>query len=192
MMKLLPTLTFIAAIGSGVVGGVFFAFSNFVMAALARLPVPSGIAAMNSINVTVITPTFMTALFGTGLICLVLIAAVLFGWSQSGSYWLLAGAVIYFVGNPIVTMVFNVPLNDALAAVDPASTNGAAVWANHLSQWVMWNHVRTVTAIVAMALLHHGIDLRIRSLDAKGPRLRRSLSSCGFCCRHGRDPAPGR
>jgi uncharacterized membrane protein len=151
MMKLVPILTFIAAIGSGVVGGVFFAFSNFVMAALARLPVPSGIAAMNSINVTVITPTFMTALFGTGLICLVLIAAVFFGWSQSGSYWLLAGAVIYVVGNPIVTMAFNVPLNDALAAVDPASANGAAVWANHLNQWVMWNHVRTVTAIVAMA-----------------------------------------
>jgi uncharacterized membrane protein len=151
MMKLLPTLTFIAAVGSGVVGGVFFAFSNFVMAALARLPVPSGIAAMNSINVTVITPTFMTALFGTGLICLVLIAAVLFGWSQPGSYWLLAGAVIYFVGNPLVTLVFNVPLNDALAAVDPESANGAAVWANHLNQWVMWNHVRTVTAIVSMA-----------------------------------------
>src|SRR3569832_1916047 len=151
MMKLVPILTFIAAIGAGVVGGVFFAFSDFVMAALARLPVPSGIAAMNSINVTVITPTFMTALFGTGLICLVLIAAVLFGWSQSGSYWLLASAVNYVVGNPIVTMVFNVPLNDALAAVDPASANGAAVWANHLNQWVMWNHVRTVTAIVAMA-----------------------------------------
>ena len=151
MTKLVPALTIIAAIGSGVVGGVFFAFSNFVMAALARLPVPQGIAAMNSINITVITPTFMTALFGTGLLCLVLIAAAVMGWSQSGSYWLLAGAVIYVIGNPIVTMVFNVPLNDALAAIDPASSNGAAVWANHLSQWVMWNHVRTITAIVAMA-----------------------------------------
>ena len=151
MSKLVPALTIIAAIGSGVVGGVFFAFSNFVMAALARLPVPQGIAAMNSINITVITPTFMTALFGTGLLCLVLIAAAIMGWSLPGSYWLLAGAVIDVIGSPIVTMVFNVPLNDALAAVDPASSNGAAVWANHLSQWVMWNHVRTVTSIVAMA-----------------------------------------
>ncbi|KRB21066.1 MULTISPECIES: DUF1772 domain-containing protein [Mesorhizobium] len=151
MIKLLPALTIIAAMSSGLVAGVFFAFSNFVMAALARLPVPQGIAAMNSINVTVITPTFMTALFGTGLLCLVLIAAAIMGWSQSGSYWLLAGAVIYLIGNPIVTMVFNVPLNDALATVDAATSNGAAVWANHLSQWVMWNHVRTITAIVAMA-----------------------------------------
>ncbi|TGQ44008.1 MULTISPECIES: DUF1772 domain-containing protein [unclassified Mesorhizobium] len=147
---LLPTLTFIAALGSGVVGGVFFAFSNFVMPALARLPVAGGIAAMNSINVTVITPMFMTALFGTGLICLVLAAGAIIGWSQPGSFWLLAGALIYVVGNPIVTMVFNVPLNDALAAVDPASANGATVWTTYLREWVTWNHVRTITGIVAL------------------------------------------
>ncbi|TPL38472.1 DUF1772 domain-containing protein [Mesorhizobium sp. B2-4-1] len=151
MPKLLPTLIFIAAIGSGVVGGVFFAFSNFVMPAMARLPAAGGIAAMNSINITVITPMFMTALFGTGLICLVLIAGAIIGWQQPGSFWLLAGAVIYLVGNPIVTMVFNVPLNDALAAVDPASSNGAAVWTTYLRDWVMWNHVRAITAITALA-----------------------------------------
>ncbi|TPJ38417.1 DUF1772 domain-containing protein [Mesorhizobium sp. B2-5-13] len=151
IVKLLPMLTFIAALGAGVVGGVFFAFSNFVMPAFARLPAAGGIAAMNSINVTVITPMFMTALFGTGLVCIVLIAGALIGWNQPGSFWLLAGALIYLVGNPIVTMVFNVPLNDALAAVDPASSNGAAVWTSFLRNWVMWNHVRTVTAIVAMA-----------------------------------------
>ncbi|TPM16492.1 DUF1772 domain-containing protein [Mesorhizobium sp. B2-3-6] len=149
--KLLPTLIFIAAIGSGVVGGVFFAFSNFVMPAMARLPAAGGIAAMNSINITVITPMFMTALFGTGLICLVLIAGAIIGWQQPGSFWLLAGAVIYLVGNPIVTMVFNVPLNDALAAIDPASSNGAAVWTTYLRDWVMWNHVRAITAIAALA-----------------------------------------
>ncbi|MBZ9675562.1 DUF1772 domain-containing protein [Mesorhizobium sp. ES1-1] len=148
--KFLPSLTFVAALGAGVVGGVFFAFSNFVMPALARLPAAGGIAAMNSINITVITPTFMTALFGTGLICLVLIAGAILGWGQPGSFWLLAGALIYLVGNPIVTMVFNVPLNDALAAVDPASSDGAAAWAGYLSSWVMWNHVRAVTAIVAL------------------------------------------
>jgi uncharacterized membrane protein len=149
--KLLPTLIFLAAIGSGIVGGVFFAFSNFVIPALARLPAASGIAAMNSISITVITPAFMTALFGTGLVCLVLIAAAIMGWSQSGSYWLLAGAVIYLIGNPIVTIVFNVPLNDALAAVDPASSEGASLWSRYLNEWVMWNHVRTATGIAALA-----------------------------------------
>jgi uncharacterized membrane protein len=36
--RLLSGLILLSALGCGVVGGVFFAFSSFVMAALARLP----------------------------------------------------------------------------------------------------------------------------------------------------------
>ena len=54
-------LIFAAAIGSGLVAGIFFAFSSFVMAALGRLPSDHGIAAMNAINVTVINPMFFLA-----------------------------------------------------------------------------------------------------------------------------------
>jgi len=150
-MKLLPTLTLIAALGSGVVAGVFFAFSSFVMPGLARMPAAGGIAAMNSMNVTAVTPMFMTALFGTGLVCLVLAGGAIIGWNQPGSFWLLAGALTYVIGNPIVTMVFNVPLNNALAAVDPVSASGATVWTSYLGDWVMWNHVRAIAAIAALA-----------------------------------------
>lgn len=148
--RLFSALVVLTALGTGLVGGVFFAFSNFVMAGLARVPAPGGIAAMNAINVTVINPLFMTALFGSGLLCLVLGAYALFNWNMEGALLLLAGAVLYFVGNVVVTMVFNVPLNNALAAVDPASAEGAALWTRYLSEWVMWNTVRTVTALAAM------------------------------------------
>jgi uncharacterized membrane protein len=149
--RLLSGLTIVSALGTGVVGGVFFAFSNFVMAGLARLPAPGGIAAMNSINVTVINPLFMTALFGTGILCLVVAVYALFNWSMGGAPLLIVGAVAYIVGNIVVTMLFNVPLNNALAAVDPSSAEGAALWTRYLSEWLMWNHVRTVTAIAATA-----------------------------------------
>ena len=149
--KLLPTLIFIAAIGSGVVGGVFFAFSSFVMPGLARMPAASGIAAMNSINVTAVTPLFMTALFGTALVCLIVCIGAVTGWSQPGSLWLVAGGLVYLVGIVLVTIVFNVPLNDALSAVDPASTNGADMWSRYLDEWVMWNHVRTIAGVAALA-----------------------------------------
>jgi uncharacterized membrane protein len=46
-------------------------------------------------------------------------------------------------------MVFNVPLNNALAAVDPASGEGAAVWADYLRTWTNWNHVRGLAALAA-------------------------------------------
>ncbi|TIN31814.1 MAG: DUF1772 domain-containing protein [Mesorhizobium sp.] len=149
--KLLPTLIFTAAIGSGVVGGIFFAFSSFVMPGLARMPAAGGIAAMNSINVTAVTPLFMTALFGTALVCLVVGAGAVMGLSQSGSLWLIAGSLVYLIGIVVVTMVFNVPLNDALAAVDPASSEGANLWSRYLNEWVTWNHVRTISGIAALA-----------------------------------------
>ncbi len=149
--KFLPALTFIAALGSGVVAGVFFAFSSFVMPGLAHIPATAGIAAMNSINVTAVTPLFMTALFGTALVCLIVGAGAVMDWSQPGSLWLLAGGLIYLVGSVLVTVIFNVPLNNALAAVDPASANGASLWSRYLDEWVMWNHVRAVAGIAAMA-----------------------------------------
>jgi uncharacterized membrane protein len=149
--KLLPTLIFIAAIGSGIVGGVFFAFSSFVMPGLARMPAAGGIAAMNSINVTAVTPLFMTALFGTALVCIAVAISAMMGWSQSGSLWLVAGSLVYLIGIVVVTMVFNVPLNDALAAVDPASSEGANLWSRYLNEWVMWNHVRTISGVAALA-----------------------------------------
>jgi uncharacterized membrane protein len=148
--KLLPTLTFVAALGSGVVGGVFFAFSSFVMPGLARMPAAGGIAAMNSISVTAVTPMFMTALFGTALVCLVVGIGAAMDWSQPGSLWLVAGSLLYLIGIVMVTIIFNVPLNDALAAVDPASAKGMTLWTTYLSDWVLWNHVRAITGIAAL------------------------------------------
>src|SRR5687768_3119638 len=114
MIDLLVVATFSTALGCGLIAGVFFAFSTFIMPALARLPAPQGIAAMQSINVAAITPLFMLALFGTGAACLVLGAYSLFTWQQPGAAYLLAGGLIYFFGVVVVTIVFNVPRNNAL------------------------------------------------------------------------------
>ena len=145
-------LILVAALGCGLVAGVFFAFSTFVMPALARLQAPQGIAAMQSINITAITPLFMLALFGTALACLLLAVSVLFKWHQPSAFYLLAGSLLYLVGTIAVTIAFNVPLNDALAIPKPDSPEGATLWAKYLTDWTFWNHVRTITAIAAAAL----------------------------------------
>lgn len=147
------TLKLCTALGCGLVAGVFFAFSSFVMQALGQQPPAQGIAAMQSINVTVINPWFMGALFGTGLACLGLIIAVLAKGNQPGASYLLIGSLLYLVGTILVTIAFNVPLNDALAVVKPDSTEGASLWAKYLTTWTLWNHVRTVAALGAAALL---------------------------------------
>ena len=156
MKSMTSVLALLSALGSGLIAGAFFAFSTFVMKALDRLPPPQGIAAMNSINVVVINPWFMGAFLGTALACLVLAVSSLLAWQRPGAGYLLAGAVLYIVGTFLVTMVFNVPRNNALAAVDPASAEGARLWASYLSGWTAWNHVRTVAALAAAALLTLG------------------------------------
>ena len=148
---LFVALTISAALGSGLVAGIFFAFSAFIMTALGRLPPEQGIAAMKSINVTVINPWFFAAFFGTAAVCVILAAFALFNWSEPGTIYLLAGSVLYLLGCILVTMAFNVPLNNALAAVEPDSAEGTEVWTHYLSAWTTWNHVRTLAPLAAMA-----------------------------------------
>lgn len=145
-------LKLFAALGCGLVAGVFFAFSTFVMSALARLQPREGIIAMQSINITAINPLFMVALFGTALTCLFLAIASLSKWQQPSAVYLLVGSLLYLAGTIGVTIAFNVPLNDALAIVKPDSTEGASLWARYLTNWTLWNHVRTIAALAAAAL----------------------------------------
>ena len=151
--RFLIVLTLVSALGCGMASGVFFSFSAFVMKGLSRLPAPQGIAAMQSINITAVTPLFMTTLFGTAAACLLLAISSLFTWHKPGALCLLAGSLLYLVGTIFVTIVFNVPRNDALAAVIPASADGAAFWSDYVISWTAWNHVRTITGLAAAALL---------------------------------------
>src|SRR5215813_13530350 len=151
--KLLFALTLFSALGCGLIAGVFFAFSSFVMNALGRLPAAQGIAAMQSVNVTVINPSFMAAFLGTAAACVLLTVSSLFRRHEPGAAYILAGSLIYLVGVILVTGLFNVPRNDALAAVAPASAEGARLWADYVSSWTAWNHVRTVASFAAAALL---------------------------------------
>jgi uncharacterized membrane protein len=145
-------LIFAAAIGCGLVAGIFFAFSFFVMAALGRLPSDHGIAAMNSINVTVINPMFILAFFGTAALCLAASAGVALRWTASSGTLVLLASVIYLVGCIGVTMLRNVPLNNALAAATLGTPEAAAMWTRYLSEWTFWNTVRTATPIVSAVL----------------------------------------
>ncbi len=146
-------LTLATAVASGLVGGVFFAFSNFVMAALGRLRPSEGAAAMQAINITVINPLFMTPLFGTGLASLVLVVWGLADLDEPYAGWLITAGAIYVIGDIATTVGYHVPRNDALARVDPESEEGARVWQTYLVEWTRGNHARTVAALASCALL---------------------------------------
>jgi uncharacterized membrane protein len=147
--RLVSILLVAAGFGTGLNAGLFFIFSNTVMTALGRMAPSGGIAAMQQINIVIQNPVFFLAFFGTALLSVVLVATALIGWLPSGAGWALAGAVVYLTGIIAVTIVFNVPMNNALAAVDPASAAGEALWQDYLARWTMWNHVRTVSGLIS-------------------------------------------
>lgn len=152
MADLFTTLVFLCALGCGLNGGVFFAFSTFVMAGLARLDPGDGVKAMKAINVAAVTPTFMSLLFGTGILCAAAIVMALLRWGEPGSLLVLVGGVAYLAGPILVTMLGNVPLNNALARAVPDEPAGVAVWTGYRRDWTRWNHVRTIACALAMAL----------------------------------------
>lgn len=149
MSPVLVGLTLAAAIGSGLIAGIFFAFSSFVMPALARLPVPQGIAAMQSINRTVITPSFMALFLGTPLLSVGLVAYGGWRFGSPGAGWWLAGGLLAVIGCFGVTLAANVPLNDALAREEAGGDAAAALWTRYLRRWTAWNTVRTVASLLA-------------------------------------------
>ena len=149
----LQALTIVTALGCGLNAGVFFAFSSFVMQALGRLEPPQAVAAMQSINVRVVTPVFMLALFGTGLLCIGLFAWALTDLSAASAPFLLAGSALYVLGTPLMTMAFHVPRNTALDRVEPAGAGAGRAWHDFYASWLPGNHARALSAFAAAAAL---------------------------------------
>jgi uncharacterized membrane protein len=153
MSGVLYAATLATALGCGLVAGVFFAFSSFVMASLKRLPSAQGIAAMQSIIIVAVTPAFMTALFGTAAACLGLAGWALISMGGAPLALVLIGCALYLVGVIGVTIAGNVPLNNRLAKLHPRDAGAAGFWDGYVARWTSWNHVRTVAALAAAAVL---------------------------------------
>ena len=161
MNALTTSAVVLALIGSALIGGVFLAFSSFIMEALRRLPSVEGIAAMQSINVVVLNKSFLGAFIGTAVISLLVAGLAINEWGRPSAPWFLTGALFYLIGTFLVTGLGNVPLNDQLAASPAADSASATVWEHYLDRWTLLNTLRTVAATAAalsftVGLMQHG------------------------------------
>ena len=160
MNMILSLLVIIAVLGSALIAGVFFAFSSFVMKALARLPSSQGMAAMQSINVVVINPIFLGVFMGTAIVALVVAVLAILSWESASAVYYLVGATLYIVGTFMVTGLGNVPLNNALASTESSAPKADAIWQHYLKHWTLLNTLRTICALAAaivllVGLMHH-------------------------------------
>ena len=106
---------------------------------------------MQSINLVIINPVFLGVFLGTALLSPVIFFLGLFKLGQPGWAYLITGAAVHLVGSILVTMFFNVPLNDALEVAQAGTAEGEAIWQNYLRNWTYWNHVRTIASLVSSA-----------------------------------------
>jgi uncharacterized membrane protein len=142
----LLTLTQFAVLAYAALGGVFLAFSDFIMRALARSP--GGAEAMQSINREVFRIVFM-ALF-LGMVPLSLLLAVGAWMTAAEPVPFLVAAASYVIGCFAVTAAGNVPLNDRLAGMDPATPEARHWWRDvYGPRWTRLNSVRTVACFSA-------------------------------------------
>lgn len=141
------------AVGCGLVAGLMFAFSTAVVPGLARRPPAEGMAAMQSMNSTILNPVFGLLFGGTALVCLALVVSAPFTTGNPGAGWRALGGLLFLVGAFVVTMAMNVPLNEALDTVDPTALDAPAEWERFQGRWVAWNNVRTVASTAAAVVL---------------------------------------
>ena len=148
-------LSAVTALGCALAGGVFFAFSSFVMPALRALDAARAADAMRSINRRAVTPAFMAALFAPALACVALAIAAIASLGEPWAGWVLAGALVYLAGAIGLTVAWHVPRNDRLEA---AGADAAGYWPAYAAEWTRLNHVRTASGLGAAALLLAGLQ----------------------------------
>lgn len=158
MTTLTVVATITAVIGTALIGGIFFAFSNFVMKALERVPSSEGMLAMQTINVTVLNRWFLGVFMGTAVVSLILAIIAIAGWASAYAPYLFGGAVSYIGGTWLVTAFGNVPLNEELAAVTVDDPEFSKNWEHYLDRWTTLNSRRTAAALIAAVLFCIGLS----------------------------------
>ena len=150
--SLITALLWTAALGSGLIAGIYFAFSVFIMQAFGKIDASQSIAAMNSINETILRSLFMPLFFGSSIISVLLVIVAFANWGEAGAELTLIAGAVYFAGMFVCTVVFNAPLNNSLVRLDSKSDDASQIWSRYLVTWTRWNHLRTVSSLVSCIL----------------------------------------
>lgn len=145
----------VAAIGAGLMAGVYFAFSGFIMRSLDQLGEAPAADAMNAINKVILRSWFMVLFFGSTLLYVFLAALAVFETDLAGRWLLFATGLIYVVGMFLCTAIFNVPLNNHLADAGSDNNAKAETWKHYFKRWTRWNHLRSVCSLAALVLSIH-------------------------------------
>jgi len=138
---------------TGLMAGIYFAFSVFIMKSLADLPALQAAQAMNKINDVIVNTLFLPVFFGSTLWYAGLVVWSFADWQGTRSLLVIAAALFYLIGMFVVTAFGNVPLNNQLKLSEASDAHLVHCWDNYLHRWTRLNHVRTLSCMASVALL---------------------------------------
>ena len=145
-------LSLFLAIWSAVVGGVFSAFSEFIMRGLLRAEPAGGIETMQHINRTVLRSQFVAGILLIAPMSIafgIYAASVLEGVAR---LTLIIAPMVYVPSVFLMTMFGNVPMNNRLERLDHRSTEASAYWRIYGRDWTKLNHLRTAGSVLTAGL----------------------------------------
>jgi uncharacterized membrane protein len=151
-MNLALLFLFVATFATAMMAGLFYSFQWLTMPGLNAAEPVAAVRSMQAINLAVRNVFFMFAFFGP--LVLGAIAAMLYlgSWRTAPALLTWAGFLAYALGAFGITMMFNIPLNNQLAAASPTAANAAEIWRAFYDPWMFWNLVRTIFSVVTLLL----------------------------------------
>ncbi|MEO0688952.1 MAG: anthrone oxygenase family protein [Pseudomonadota bacterium] len=140
------------ALWSAIVGGNFSAFSEFIMSAHKKTEPAGGIEAMQNINRDVIKTQFVAGILSIAAFSAIFAVYSLFVFEGAALVTLILASLVYLASVFLVTMVGNVPMNEALARLDHDSLDARIYWERYARTWTQLNHARSLGSILTSGL----------------------------------------
>ncbi len=140
------------AMWSAVVGGVFSAFSEFIMRGLLRAEPAGGIEAMQHINRTVLRTQFVAGILVIAPMSIAIGVYAASALDASARIALIAAPLVFVPTVFLMTIFGNVPMNTRLDRLDHRSSEAAAYWRTYGRNWTRLNHVRAVGSVLTAGL----------------------------------------
>ncbi|QFT77420.1 DUF1772 domain-containing protein [Erythrobacter sp. THAF29] len=140
------------ALWSAIVGGNFSAFSEFIMSALKKTEPAGGIEAMQNINRDVIKTQFVAGILSIATFSAIFAVYSLFVFEGAALVTLILASLVFLASVFLVTMLGNVPMNDALARLDHDSLDARIYWEKYIRTWTLLNHARSFGSILTSGL----------------------------------------
>lgn len=148
---ILNILLVLTATTTGLMAGLFYAWSCSVMLGFARLSNREFVSAMQATNRAIQNPVFFAAFFGAPVL---LPISTFLHYDEPLRFWfLLTATIIYLIGTFGVTVFGNVPLNNTLDRFNLESASEeetAQQRANFEGRWNNLNTIRAVSSTLAV------------------------------------------